>query len=254
MTLVLEVLGRGLAIDFDTDEARDHARLAFADLVADVDDVSQSIRATGPDAATLLRALVGTVNLAAVRFGAGSLMPRAAALASADGTVALLCGASGSGKSTLAGELLRRGCAYLTDETSVLDPDTLEVQPFPKPLSFDVGSHAVFADVRPDWAADADVWLVPSADIRDVPVSSSSLDPRLLVFPTYDAEVAGAVVEEVTPGEAAYLVGTQSSRLRDVVGGPLPALARLARRVAAYRLRYSDSAEASEEVLRLWPS
>ena len=161
---------------------------------------------------------------------------------------------SGSGKSTLAGELLRRGCAYLTDETSVLDPDTLEVQPFPKPLSFKVGSHPVFADVKPAWAGEEDVWLVPSADIRDVPLPAAPLDPRLLVFPTYDGEAPAAMVEGVSPGEAAYLVGTQSSRLRDVEGGPLPALARLARRVTAYRLRYSDSAAASEEVLRRWPS
>ena len=62
------------------------------------------------------------------------------------------------------------------------------------------------------------------------------------------------MVDEVSPGEAAYLVGTQSSRLRDVAGGPLPALARLARRVTAYRLRYSDSAVASEKVLGLWPT
>ncbi len=202
----------------------------------------------------MLHALVGTINLAAVRLGAGTLMPHAAAMARSDGSVALLCGASGSGKSTLAGELLRRGCAYLTDETSVLDPDTLEVQPFPKPLSFKVGSHAVFADVQPAWATDDDVWLVPSADIRDVAVPTSPLEPRLLVFPTYDREAPAAVVEEVSPGEAAYLVGTQSSRLRDVAGGPLPALARLARRVTAYRLRYSDSAVASEKVLGLWPT
>ncbi len=32
-TLSLEVLGRGLLLDFDTDEARDHARLVLADLV-----------------------------------------------------------------------------------------------------------------------------------------------------------------------------------------------------------------------------
>jgi hypothetical protein len=254
VTLVLEVLGRGLAVEFDTDDAREQARSVLFDLVAGVADIDQHIRAHGADAATLLQSLVGTINLAAVRFGAGSLMPHAAAVARPDGSVALLCGASGSGKSTLAGELLRRGCAYLTDETSVLDPDTLEVQPFPKPLSFKVGSHGVFADVHPAWAADDDVWLVPSGDIAEVSVPTSPLEPRLLVFPTYNPLVDGAQMEEVSPGEAAYLVGTQSSRLRDVVGGPLPALARLARRVRAYRLRYSDSADASEGVLALWPT
>ena len=113
----------------------------------------------------------------------------------------------------------------------------------------------MFADVQARLGEPTDdVWLVPSADISDVAVPTSPLDPRLLVFPTYDPEAPAAVVEEVSPGEAAYLVGTQSSRLRDVAGGPLPALARLARRVTAYRLRYSDSAVASEKVLGLWPS
>ena len=39
-----------------------------------------------------------------------------------------------------------------------------------------------------------------------------------------------------------------------MTGGALPVLARLARRVPAYRLRYDDAARAAEEVLRLWPT
>ena len=60
-------------------------------------------------------------------------------------------------------------------------------------------------------------------------------------------------MEALSGSQAAYLVGCRSTQLGDVTGGPLPALARLARRVPAYRLRYDDEAGAAAEVLRLWP-
>ncbi len=78
------------------------------------------------------------------------------------------------------------------------------------------------------------------------------MEPRLLVFPQYDPDAAGTHVAAVAAGEAAYLVGSRSSRLGDVTGGALPVLARLARRVPAYQLRYADADVAAEEVLRLW--
>ena len=206
----------------------------------------------GPLSATLLADLVEHLDDAAVRFGTGRLLPHAAAVARADGSVALLCGEAGAGTSTLAAALLRRGCAYLTDRTAVLDPETLEVLPVRRPISLTGGARSRHVTARPSWAGPEDAWLVPAGALAQVALPTGPLEPRLLVFPRYDAHAAGTHVAKVAAGEAAYLVGSRSSRLGDVTGGALPVLARLARRVPAYQLHYDDAERAAEEVLRLW--
>ena len=124
-----------------------------------------------------------------------------------------------------------RGCASLSDGTTVLDPDTLEVLPVPRPIS-----------------------RQPAAALSTIEIPDEPLETRLLVFVEHAPHASGLHVEVVPGGEAAYLLGSRSARLGDVTGGALPALARLARRVPAYRLRYDDAARAAEEVLRLWPT
>jgi hypothetical protein len=155
------------------------------------------------------------------QVGRGLVMPHAAAVARSDGSVVLLADEPGSSTSTaLATALSGRGTVLLADRTSVLDPDTLEVLP----------EHG------PD-------------DVHGDP-----FEVRLLIFPEHTTDAAGTHVQVLSGSEAAYLVGARSAGLGDVTGGPLPALARLARRVPAYRLRYDDVARAAEEVLRLWPT
>lgn len=51
------------------------------------------------------------------------------------GVAVVLPAGSGTGKSTLAAALLVRGWRYLTDELTLIDPLTLQVHPFPRPLS-----------------------------------------------------------------------------------------------------------------------
>jgi hypothetical protein len=145
----------------------------------------------------------------------------AAALARREGCVLLICDEPGPSSSTaLATALVQEGAVLLSDRTSVLDPDTLEVLPGP----------------------------------RTVGVPDEPLETRLLIFPEHDPQSAGTHVEALSGSEAAYLLGSRSAGLGDVTGGPLPILARLARRVPAYRLRYNDDALAAEEVRRLWPT
>jgi hypothetical protein len=157
----------------------------------------------------------------------GHLMPRAAAVARSDGSVALLSGEAGTDTTALAGALVRRGCASLSDGTTVVDPDTLEVLP---------------------------VSRQPAAAPSTIEIPDEPLETRLLVFVEHAPHATGLHVEAVPGGEAAYLLGSRSARLGDVTGGALPALARVARRVPAYRLRYDDAARAAQEVLRLWPT
>jgi hypothetical protein len=152
--------------------------------------------------------------------GNGPLVVGAAALVRPDGSVVLLCDQPGSGASAAVARALRERAVLLADRTSSIDPDTLEV----------------LAASRP-------------AGVPDEP-----LETRLLVFLEHDPDAAVTHVEALSGSQAAYLVGCRSAQLGDVTGGPLPALARLARRVPAYRLRYEDAARAAREVLRLWPT
>ena len=101
-------------------------------------------------------------------------MPRAAAVARSDGSVALLCGEPGTDASALAAALLRRGCASLSDGTTVLDPDTLEVLPVPRPIS-----------------------LVPAGALSTIEVPAEPLETRLLVFVEHAPHVTGTHVEVV---------------------------------------------------------
>jgi hypothetical protein len=256
VTVALDLLGHPVEVDCESAEVERAVRTVLTDLLATAEGGSQPERVTvhGPLSARLRTGLFDSLNQAALRFGTGRLMPRAAAVARSDGSTVLLCGGPGAGTSTLTAALVTLGCAYLTDETALLDPDSLEVQPFRQPIRLRPGSPARRADVQPSWAGPDDVWLVPSGGFASVSIPEEPLEPRLLVLPEYDAGARGVEVAAVPPGEAAYLVGLRSSRLGEVTGGPLPVLGRLARRVPAFRVRHDDHLLAAEEVLRLWPT
>jgi HprK-related kinase A len=57
---------------------------------------------------------------------------------------------SGSGKTTLIAGLLKNGFRYLTDEIAVIEPQTLLVYPFLKPLNIKMGSLPLFANFEPE--------------------------------------------------------------------------------------------------------
>ena len=184
-----------------------------------------------------LTQLLSDVTIGAITAAGGNLLLHAGAVARSDGATAVLCGASGSGKSTLTAGLVTAGWAYVTDETVCLDPETLRIMPFRRPLSIKAGSHEVLAYLRPD-PMYAGSWVVPPSALKGPPLPEQPLLPELLVFPTYRPG-ARLEVTRLSPGEAAFLAGTDSSRFADT-REPLPSLARLARRAPAYRLVHGD--------------
>lgn len=93
----------------------------------------------GPDPVDLLDRLVVRCNHLAYDLDPDRLHLRAACV-SVDGTGILLAGPSGAVTSTVATELLRRGAAYLGDESVVLLPGSHTVYGYPKPLSLERGS------------------------------------------------------------------------------------------------------------------
>jgi energy-coupling factor transporter ATP-binding protein EcfA2 len=64
-----------------------------------------------------------------------------------DGRTILLVAPSGSGKSTVTTALVVAGAQYRTDELIAIDPDTFEIDSYPKPISIKAGGFDVVEDL-----------------------------------------------------------------------------------------------------------
>jgi hypothetical protein len=134
--------------------------------------------------------LVSDITEQAVASRPDHLALHAAALAFG-GQGVLLPGATGAGKSTLAASLVAAGFDYLTDEAAVIDVDTLEVVPFPKPLSLRPGSLDALGR-SPDPFEPGSQTLVPASALRSG-ASGRAVPTRILVFPGYQAGAASSL-------------------------------------------------------------
>ena len=97
------------------------------------------------DLAPLVQGMIGLEALHHFRY---LIALHAAALASADG-VLLLAGRSGSGKSTLSAAMLAAGWQYLSDDTTLVTPNALNVVPMPYSLGLKRGSWPLLAGWLP---------------------------------------------------------------------------------------------------------
>src|SRR5215218_9662355 len=134
MTVSLVLLGHPVDIHSDDPRTEGKVRSLLEDLLAPSDSERavepERITIAGPASEVDRAGLMAAVDEAVVRLGSGHLMPRAAAVARPDGAVALLGGEPGSSSLTdLVTALVQRGCTSLSERTSVLEPDTLEVLP-----------------------------------------------------------------------------------------------------------------------------
>ena len=123
-----------------------------------------------------------------------------AAAAYRDGVLVVLPAPMESGKTTTVTGLLRAGWSYVTDEAVAVDPETLRVTPFPKPLNLDRGSWPVLPDLAPaDSRFALEGALVPVAAAAPG-IASDPGAPTVLLTPRYQA---GAVTawEPLSPAE-----------------------------------------------------
>lgn len=176
-------------------EFRSLASEMLVDLAADRDDAASvydvrrgagelDVRIDGADlvtAASPAKALAWItwhVNRAAVASCQDCVVLHASASV-IDGMTVLAAGDSGAGKSTLGAALVRAGAHYITDEAAAIDPSSLEVLPFPKPVSLHSGSWGLLPAtmIRP---TDDEPALVPASAIGAV-VDGRSPRPSYLL-------------------------------------------------------------------------
>ena len=203
----------------------------------------------------LTDAAVASATLAFIDDHRGQLLLHSGALASPSGEVIVVHGESGSGKTTLTAALAATGLAYLTDETVCLDPLTLQVEPFRKPLTVKPGSQQVLEQLHP--TADridsaSGNWQVDPAALEElgaIGLPAADLFPTAIVFPDHDPEQQGVELQPVTRARAAFVLGEQSSALWAVEPRPLDALQRLVDAAPAYRATYSSAFEAAQTIV-----
>jgi energy-coupling factor transporter ATP-binding protein EcfA2 len=197
-------------------------------------------------------AAVGQHTLDFIKAHRGRLLLHSGGAAAPDGRVVVLHGESGSGKTTLTTALVGEGLSYLTDETVCLDPDTLVVEPFPKPLTVKPGSQEVLARLRPSKDRvdpHSGNWQLDPAVLGGPPIPEVELRPALVVFPDYRPNYAGVEVEPVSRARAAFVLGEQSSSLWAVQPRPLAALVRLVTEAPAFQATYGDAHNAAPVIV-----
>ncbi len=161
-----------------------------------------------------------------------------AAAAARDGCAVLLPAPMENGKTTTVTGLLRAGYSYLTDEAAALDPTTLRLTAYPKPLTIDRGSWPLFPDLRPDGPERGGSWWVPAERIR-AGCTLPGADLGLVVMPAYRRDEP----TELRPlGQSESVLRLAESCFAFMSDGArnLAVLADLVRRVPVYELTIGD--------------
>lgn len=160
-----------------------------------------------------------------------------------EGVGVALPGQMESGKTTLTAGLVRAGFSYLTDEAVAIDRETLEVQPYPKPLSIDRGAWPLFPELEPhaDLASDAyksEQWQVPPSAIGGSTIGNPC-PIGLIVFPQY-SRGARITLEPMRRAEALVELTTNTFSFDAQARGALDLLAEVVRAADCYRLTTGD--------------
>ena len=196
----------------------------------------------------VLPLLAWHVNRQVVASSGDRLLVHAAAARRGDDLV-VLAGDSGAGKSTLVAALSVRGLEYLSDEIVAIDPASLRVDAYPKPIALEPGSWSSLESLRP--ATDpaslpffTRTWMVaPRASGHDVPRdggrAAGGSGGSLIVFPTYRPGASDTLVPISRAETVVRLAGLAFNLSRWGPAG-IDALADLAGDAGCYRLEFAD--------------
>ena len=180
-----------------------------------------------------------------------------AASMSRDGRGVVVAGDSGAGKSTLAAALLARGWDYLCDEFALINPETLELHPYPKALCIKAGSFEAVSRLGLRFSRDRH--YVKSIKGKVGYISLSETDTRIaapcpirvVLFPTYTG--AGTPrLRPMTRAAAAFHLAGQTLN-RDTIGHRvLPVLGQVTRNARCFALdscRLDETCDLIESVI-----
>lgn len=200
----------------------------------------------------LLPAFFQHVNRSAVRATTTRLLFHSAAL-EGDGSAVLLVGRGGAGKTTLAAGLFRAGLRYLTDDVVAIDPGSLLVMPYHRPIALRAGSWGLF----PEWHGllssgragtnPARCYINPRW-IRPDGLASGPAPPGVIVFVEHRAGQATALLP-VGRSRSVILLHDQFLNRMAFPGEWLHLLAAVVAGAECYRLTAGDLTTACDEVL-----
>ena len=186
------------------------------------------------------------------------LLLHAAALCR-DGRLLLLPGESAFGKSTLAAALATHDWVLYSDELAPLNPETLNVAPFPLPVGIKSRSLSALKSYYPDLTAQAacrraDGQLVRYLATSQIPLADPDayLAPvAALIFPRYRPD-AVTCLTRLTPLQALELLVQTGSSERPLRSNDVEALLSLAGQRPCWSLDYCNLEEAVKEVSTAW--
>ena len=173
----LEHILLGLRVDGSEQEERATVRIHIVrrrsegqELVSSYFDGQPAARRSSP--ADSIEVTLQELNLLATTRTSGAVLLHAGAV-EFDGRVVVVTGESGRGKSTLTAALVQAGGGYLTDELVIIDPEDLNVRPYPKPLDLDPNSLELLG-LPPD-----DGFVVAKRHVSPTELGAISLGGRL---------------------------------------------------------------------------
>ena len=208
-----------------------------------------------PHADEALASLLHHVNRHAIDSCTRELVIHAAAAEYEDRAL-LFPGPPGAGKSTLVAGLVRAGLRYLTDEAAALDLDSLEIQPYAKPVCIKPGSQPWLRDLEPvpvfgEHRVGRE-WWVPTALMRPASAAGATR-PAVVIAPRYEAGAATTLVR-IRAAEAVLILAENSFNLMEHGSAGLAALAKVVERSRCFRLEVGDLRMACRRVLELLQS
>lgn len=197
-----------------------------------------------PDGRAATAQIVDIVNEYAARSDSVAVL-HAGLVRRPDGTTMMLPGHADAGKSTLVGALVLAGCDYLGDESCGLS-ESLDVVPYPKPLSLSTASRAALG--LPDTPAPH----IPISELTDVVPTPDPSPRRLdrLIFPEFSPGGNGEL-EPIESAETLQRLMTNTLNLARSGDDGLTTLAKAAESVPAWKVVHSDARELAEKLLYL---
>ncbi len=166
------------------------------------------------------------------------------------GLAVILPGQPGAGKSTLCAGLSLRGWRLLSDEVCVMRTPATDLIPVPRPIGLKEGSIAVIKAFEPGVVMGPPTPGTRKGTVAHIQVDAQSVamgqtpaKPRLIVFPTWQADAA-TTLEPCSKAQTLLRVAQDAFNFSILGTTGFETLAKLVDECDCYTLTYSDMEEA----------